>query len=244
MKEPKLKIKYKIPKEDLNVNFKDIDNKNDIIDKFFNHFENIENNFYNSIILTEIANSKLNINQSNSNFLNSSSLMMHNGIKCERCQKLPIIGHRYKCPKCLNYNLCNDCEQLNSEMLFHPHSNFLLCRDPEGLNIGTGYSFECLDKHHIHVKCGTENFETTIVLVNNGTEKWPINSMLKCRKEESTIFCEDVFLPLLDINLTAKVKLRFKKCNKIPKGEYLCSINFFINKKTIRGPIDINVFIV
>ena len=45
------------------------------------------------------------------------------------------------------------------------------------------------------------------------------------------------------MNETTEVNLIFEKCNKIPKGEYLCYIQFFINGKVIRGPIRIKVFI-
>ena len=171
--------------------------------------------------------------------------MVKNGIKCENCQNLPIIGERYKCPKCLNYNLCNECEQLNSETNFHPHNNFILCRDPEGLtnNIGYAYSYRCLDKKDIHVKFGTDSFVNTIELLNDGNQQWPDNSILKCKKEMSTIFCEKVDLPSIDINETTKATLYFNKCNKMKKGEYSCIINFYINGKIIRGPIDIKVFI-
>jgi len=244
MKSPKIAINYDIPKEDLNINIDDIEKENNIMGKFFEKFENIENNYYNSQILAEISNSKVKMNQSNLSKINSS-LFIHNGIKCENCQNLPIIGERYKCPKCLNYNLCNECEQLNSETNFHPHNNFILYRDPEVLtkNIGCDYSFRCLDKKDIHVKVGTDSFVNTIELLNDGNQQWPDNSILKCKKEMSTIFCEKVDLPSIDINDTTKITLYFNKCNKMKKGEYSCIINFYINGKIIRGPIDIKVFI-
>ena len=57
----------------------------------------------------------------------------HNGIKCKNCFKEPIIGYRYKCSECINYNLCQDCEEQNSISGDHPH-NFIKIRKEEQNN--------------------------------------------------------------------------------------------------------------
>ena len=54
----------------------------------------------------------------------------HYGIKCEACGKEPIYGYRYKCSVCKNYNLCGDCEEINSQTKKHKH-NFIKIRNPE-----------------------------------------------------------------------------------------------------------------
>ena len=41
----------------------------------------------------------------------------HNGIKCNNCGMFPIIGIRYKCIECDNYNFCEKCEKTRN----HPH---------------------------------------------------------------------------------------------------------------------------
>ena len=46
---------------------------------------------------------------------------IHNGIKCQRCFMNPIIGIRYKCSICNDYNLCENCEKENEETNEHPH---------------------------------------------------------------------------------------------------------------------------
>ena len=244
MKEPKIEIKYSIPEIDININKKNQQNFPEPINELFEQFEDIEDNYYNSKILSEISESKLRINQQSKNIMNSS-LMLHQGIKCEKCQTLPIIGHRYKCPKCLNYNLCEECEQLNSEIEFHPHKNFILIRNPESTSINTGYSYDCITRNlETHQKFGTDSFTFTIELLNSGNQLWPISkTILKCKKEVSTIFCNKYLLPSIDMNETVKVDLIFENCKKIPKGEYLCYVQFFINDKIIRGPIKIKVFI-
>ena len=36
---------------------------------------------------------------------------IHNGITCNYCKKCPIVGYRYKCMECPDYNLCQVCEK-------------------------------------------------------------------------------------------------------------------------------------
>ena len=46
---------------------------------------------------------------------------IHHGIACEKCFAEPIVGYRYKCSECDNYNLCQNCEEENSKNDEHPH---------------------------------------------------------------------------------------------------------------------------
>jgi len=46
---------------------------------------------------------------------------IHIGIKCEKCFEEPIIGYRYKCSVCYNYNLCQKCKEKNTFLEYHSH---------------------------------------------------------------------------------------------------------------------------
>ena len=38
------------------------------------------------------------------------SEVIHKGFECKGCTMNPIAGVRYECPKCINFNLCENCE--------------------------------------------------------------------------------------------------------------------------------------
>lgn len=68
--------------------------------------------------------------QNEGNIIFSAVKTTHHGIKCNKCGKNPIIGYRYKCSICKNYNLCENCEEKNYETEEHSH-NFIKMRNEE-----------------------------------------------------------------------------------------------------------------
>lgn len=45
-------------------------------------------------------------------------LTQHFGVTCDGCKKNPIVGRRYKCLVCPDYDLCEECER--NEIHGHP----------------------------------------------------------------------------------------------------------------------------
>ena len=78
------------------------DNVKNIIENNMNH---IKNDILNSLITqkSKIQKSKYNI--------------VHNDVKCQICGTCPIVGIRYKCLECNDYDLCEYCEGVHG----HPH---------------------------------------------------------------------------------------------------------------------------
>ena len=102
--------------------------------------ENEENNFENNIkkiietnvndVKKDILNSILLetskiVNQSKLNQKKSKNNYEHEGIKCNNCGMFPILGIRYKCLECDNFNCCEKCEQEQS----HPHLFYKIKKD-------------------------------------------------------------------------------------------------------------------
>lgn len=56
----------------------------------------------------------------------SDSRIRHEGIVCDICQKAPIVGIRYKCQQCDDFDLCSFCFQQNH----HNYHNFSAYRRP------------------------------------------------------------------------------------------------------------------
>ena len=60
---------------------------------------------------------------------------MHLGVACDGCQTSPILGVRYKCAICKNFDYCSACE----ELCIHDHA-FLKIQKP-------GHAFEDIEKY-------------------------------------------------------------------------------------------------
>merc|ERR1712180_445199 len=53
--------------------------------------------------------------------------MTHHGVTCDGCDKAPIVGFRYKCVVCDDYDLCAACEKAGK----HPGHNMMRISSPE-----------------------------------------------------------------------------------------------------------------
>ena len=98
-------------------------------------------------------------NQNNNNINLSSCRTVHNGIKCEKCFKEPIVGFRYKCSICNNYNLCQDCEEKNAQTGEHEH-DFIKIRKVETLNRNTIINNQNnFNAHNLNINNDNNDFE-------------------------------------------------------------------------------------
>lgn len=53
-----------------------------------------------------------------------SNFIIHDGVECDACGVAPMIGFRYKCVQCHNFDLCQVCEAA------HKHPDHLMVRMP------------------------------------------------------------------------------------------------------------------
>jgi hypothetical protein len=68
-----------------------------------------------------------------SSFLSlSSSSLIHPNVCCTSCNSLPIIGVRYKCQVCSNFNLCSACEARSE----HRHGLLKICKKSDDNSSG------------------------------------------------------------------------------------------------------------
>jgi len=57
--------------------------------------------------------------------------VVHSGVTCDGCKRYPIVGIRYKCSVCPDFDFCEECES----KVDHPHE-FLKIRKPRHLGMG------------------------------------------------------------------------------------------------------------
>jgi hypothetical protein len=103
-----------------------------ILNDYVKKFEDLEQkreNDYNEMSKVMLSG----IQKEGGEILFSNIKVTHHGIKCDKCGVNPIVGYRYKCTICKKFNLCQMCEEKNSESQEHKH-NFIKMRAEEKKN--------------------------------------------------------------------------------------------------------------
>jgi len=62
---------------------------------------------------------------------NNDNVVVHELVSCDNCKRSPIVGDRYKCSQCLNYDLCSKCEAKPG--IHDPTHVFLKIAKPKGI---------------------------------------------------------------------------------------------------------------
>ena len=218
-----------------------------IFNKGINKIKEIEKNKIiqskNEVFKSHILNSQINNNES---IIYCSTV--HNDIKCENCLINPIVGARFKCSLCENYNLCVNCEEKNSYLHFHNHNNFILIREElRNKNDRNYYSYKCLNNNlefNFNLNENKNEYVIKNIIVKNDYNlPWLgyNETQLKCNRMKSTIFCENIYLPPLSNNQSSSVNIIFKNLKDMPKGNYISILNFFVNKKIYGRPLILNI---
>ena len=120
------KINIKKEKENNHINYEDdIDNK-EIIDIIEQNFEKFKEDLINeSKIQTSqiVMQSKLKFEQNkekDNEIETPNSVEIHNGCICNGCGEFPIVGIRYKCVDCKDFDYCQSCYEEKKYIHAHP----------------------------------------------------------------------------------------------------------------------------
>ena len=84
---------------------------------FFNHNNSFNRNTFSGAKKPENIQHKMEHCPTMGNLMNKK---VHFGVKCDGCGKFPIVGCRYKCAVCNNFDYCEDCEKKLSQNHGHP----------------------------------------------------------------------------------------------------------------------------
>ena len=80
--------------------------------------EELYNNLQNEISKSKINNKKKNLEEEEEKN-NDIMKFIHKGIVCNKCGQENIVGIRYKCAQCSNFNLCENCENVYNHDIKH-----------------------------------------------------------------------------------------------------------------------------
>ena len=227
----KEEIKDKYNNVIYNKIFSEVNNQSEIILKnYLEQLEKFENKRRNEF--TQIING-------NKIFLELNETI-HDGIKCNNCSQKPIIGVRYQCSKCKNYNLCEKCEEENSTTLKHKH-NFIKIRyiinveneniiekennnnsddkNKQIINIEKDdnkkeikYSFKIEDKKDIYLLySGTKFYNIELTIRNDSNFEYPDGTKIKYNEQSNIKPNEqEIIINKLKPNETQKIKIKYQ----------------------------------
>ena len=81
-------------------------------------------------ILNTMREVSKNLNELKDSIVPPKNHTVHVGIQCENCKCTNLIGIRYKCFICENYNLCDKCEPYSQSIHSVSHC-FIKLRNPD-----------------------------------------------------------------------------------------------------------------
>jgi hypothetical protein len=100
----------------------------------FNHQQNAEGGMSTKVIQQQILNTMRDVSKNLAELkeciLPHKNQAVHVGIQCESCKCVNLIGIRYKCFICENFNLCEKCEAY-CQQIHAPDHCFIKLRAPE-----------------------------------------------------------------------------------------------------------------
>ena len=126
--------------------------------------------------------------------------LIHHGIKCNACQKFPIVGIRYKCIQCKSYDLCEQCERKFGEK--HGHLLLKLRNNEQIKMMANKYNpkekelklkskpnqkliCKCVSSLKFKTVNNNNSINIPVTLINEGNCNWPLPCLF-CRYESIT----------------------------------------------------------
>ena len=114
-----------------------------------------------------------------------SDRVMHKGVACDGCGIFPIVGCRYKCAICPNFDYCENCEKKLAKEHSHP---MVQISNPD-IKL---YSIKCSLKEEFKMKSGNEHIDIIHTGVNcDGCgAKCIVGNRFKCSVCSNFDYCE------------------------------------------------------
>ena len=148
----------------------------------------------------------------------SLSLAVHKGIKCNECNCPEIVGPRFKCLKCNDYNLCQKCEEETEHYIDHIFIKIYQNDSDSQVDydsLDMKYKIEGLNyfvyQNNYKFKRNMTN-TMRIKLKNNGNLDWEFGFKFHCLNDYSELVGESISInsvlsPETDIDVDLIFKL-------------------------------------
>ena len=120
---------------------------------------------------------------------NSICKTIHAGVKCGKCSKEPIVGYRYKCYICDNFNLCENCEKENQISEEHKH-DFIKIKNSQNMIYNNNQNYNNIKN---------ENKPQSNIIIGNNTN---INNNINKNKQNNS-------LSLTNFNLISSIEKNY-----------------------------------
>ena len=143
--------------------------------------------------------------------------MIHKGIVCNRCGQENIVGIRYKCAQCSNFNLCENCENVYNHDIKHimvkirsPYKNENELKSKINKNISyknQDMNYE-LEPKAITLNGNLDSQVQIVSIKNIGLAPWR-GVYLKCIEEKSEIIGEE-FEMKYNVNSGSSINAQIK----------------------------------
>lgn len=196
--------------------------------KQFEEEEKKRNQILNSNILMKS-------NMSNNISRLSKCETIHKNIACNECKVFPIVGYRYRCLECPDYNLCEKCEKT----VEHEH-NFIKYVSEENNSLiikNNKYSYECLTKKLVvSVYEGAEKATLRIVIKNNGFIPWTENAKF-INGKDSQIIATHITLKPLEPGEQDTIEINFDGLKTLPARNYISNFLFSVDEQIYGNPL-------
>ena len=239
---PKLQLNNKNIKQIINESIINIPGNNKNEDKAINGQNEMESiikkklkeledklvdELYNNSMM-EIEKSKINNQNKGFKKNNSIKIQVHEGIICNKCG-LEIVGERFKCCQCQNFNLCENCEKNYNHDMRHIMVSIIFPIKNESefsmkLDKNIRYKNENMN-YNLEPKIFSFNRVNDIqiqeiTIKNIGTQSWK-GVVLKCIEDKSEIIGQDCMIDeTMEPNKEIKTKITFSNIdNQAKKGK-------------------------
>ncbi len=175
--------------------------------------------------------------------------LVDKGYQCNICNQNPLLGIRYKCENCYDYNLCEKCyyDVLNEKQKHFNHKSFIKIdkviekynnriknnslpkkkfEEEENENIEFSYKTK---SNYIEktIPAHTSETSVSITLTNNCKYQYKTDTKLIC-DEKSNLKCKPCNIEPLNTNQSQNCLILFENLQELKSGEYNIFLNFMV----------------